>query len=111
VKFTFPNRYGIYLHDTPDKTITNRGNPAVQRRLHSPRGRGPPRRSGCSAATLKATSKEPEIEVPLDRPVPVYVTYLTAVPSGSTITYFNDVYGWDAQRLAEIGSSSRVAAR
>jgi L,D-transpeptidase YcbB len=110
VKFNFPNPYGVYLHDTPEKKLLTEDT-----RLFS---------GGCIrledadrfgkwlfGRTLKATSKEPEIEVPLDRPVPVYVTYLTAVPSGSTITYFNDVYGWDAQRLAEIGSSSRVAAR
>ena len=65
---------------------------------------------GCSATPLKATSKTPELPVKLDRPVPVYVTYLTAEPSGSTITFFDDVYGWDAQRLAR-DAPRRVEAR
>jgi L,D-transpeptidase YcbB len=111
VKFTFANGYGVYLHDTPDKQLLTE-----ETRLFS---------GGCIrledadrfgewlfGRTLAATSKDPEIEVRLERPVPIYVTYLTAVPSGSTITYFDDVYGWDAQRLAQMGSpGARVAAR
>jgi murein L,D-transpeptidase YcbB/YkuD len=41
--------------------------------------------------------------MPLPTPVPIYITYLTAVPSGSSIVYFEDVYGLDrrdTQRLA-----------
>jgi murein L,D-transpeptidase YcbB/YkuD len=111
VKFTFPNRYGVYLHDTPDRQLLSEDT-----RLFS---------GGCirleDAARfgkwlygrpLKATSKEPEIEVPLGKPVPIYVTYLTAVPKGSSITFLNDVYGWDGERLAELGGSGQsVAAR
>ena len=111
VKFNFPNRYGVYLHDTPDRALLSE-----ETRLFS---------GGCirleDAARfgewlygrpLKATSKEPELEVPLERPVPVYVTYLTAVPNGSSITYLDDVYGWDAQRLAQLGGiGNSVAAR
>lgn len=110
VKFAFPNNYGVYLHDTPDKQLLTEDT-----RLFS---------GGCIrledanrfgewlfGRTLKATSKTPEIEVPLDSPVPIYVTYLTAVPSGSTITYFDDVYGWDAKRIAQMGSGERIAAR
>jgi murein L,D-transpeptidase YcbB/YkuD len=38
--------------------------------------------------------------VPLPSPVPVYITYLTAVPSGSSIVFFDDVYGRDSRRVA-----------
>ncbi|QIL02968.1 L,D-transpeptidase family protein [Sphingomonas sinipercae] len=101
VKFNFPNPYGVYLHDTPDKQLLTEDT-----RLFS---------GGCirleDAARfgewlfgheLTTASSDPELPVPLDRPVPVYVTYMTAEPTGSTITYFNDVYGWDAERLAQI---------
>jgi len=110
VKFTFPNPYGIYLHDTPDKALLKEDT-----RLFS---------GGCirleDAARfgrwlygrpLKAQSKDPDIIVPLDKPVPVYVTYLTAVPRGSSIAFLEDVYGWDAERLAQGGTGDRVAAR
>src|SRR4249919_640539 len=110
VKFTFPNPYGVYLHDTSQPQLLTH-----EVRLFS---------GGCirleDAArlgqwlfgrTLTASSDTPEIEVPLDRPVPIYVAYLTAVPEGSSITYFQDVYGWDAKRLTETApGSDRVAA-
>ncbi len=41
-----------------------------------------------------------EEKVSLDKPVPVYITYLTAVPDGSQIAYLDDVYGRDKARLA-----------
>jgi murein L,D-transpeptidase YcbB/YkuD len=44
--------------------------------------------------------------------VPVYVTYMTAVADGSSISFLDDVYGWDAKRLAELGSGGdNVAVR
>ncbi len=111
VKYTFTNPYGVYLHDTPRKELLEK-----DIRLFS---------GGCIrledadrlgrwlfGRTLVPTSDAPEIEIPLATPVPVYVTYLTAVPSGQSITYLDDVYGWDAQRLATIGlADGEVAAR
>jgi murein L,D-transpeptidase YcbB/YkuD len=42
----------------------------------------------------------------------VFVTYLTAMPEGSTVTYLDDVYGWDAERLAGVNpTGATVAAR
>jgi murein L,D-transpeptidase YcbB/YkuD len=32
--------------------------------------------------------------------VPVYITYLTAMPDGASIAYYDDVYGRDASKLA-----------
>ena len=37
----------------------------------------------------------PEQKVELPVTVPLYITYLTAVPSGSSIVYFDDFYGKD----------------
>ena len=59
-----------------------------------------------------AGTEEP---VPLNPPVPVYITYLTAMPSGSSIAFFDDVYGRDKARLAaiqtEAGPAATAAAR
>jgi murein L,D-transpeptidase YcbB/YkuD len=52
-----------------------------------------------------ATTEE---RVPLNDPIPVYITYLTAMPDGGTIAYYDDVYGRDAARLAATSSSSAV---
>jgi murein L,D-transpeptidase YcbB/YkuD len=111
VKYTFTNPYGVYLHDTPRKELLEKDT-----RLFS---------GGCIRLEdadrlgrwlfghqLTPSSDDPEIKIPLSKPVPVYVTYLTAVPSGQSITYLDDVYGWDAQRLARAGiGDGEVAAR
>ena len=37
-------------------------------------------------------------------PVPLYITYLTAVPSGTSIVYFDDFYGKDRQPPPRVAS-------
>jgi murein L,D-transpeptidase YcbB/YkuD len=41
----------------------------------------------------------------LDQPVPVYITYMTAVPDGQSIAYFDDAYGRDAAKVATADST------
>jgi murein L,D-transpeptidase YcbB/YkuD len=101
MKFMFPNKQGIWLHDTPEKEVLEEA-----ARLQS---------NGCVrledaprlarwlyGRPLKAQGAKPEQKVPLANPVPLYITYLTAVPSGSSIVYFDDFYGLDSRprRLA-----------
>ncbi len=50
-----------------------------------------------------------EEPVPLEQPVPVYITYLTAVPDGQSIAYYDDAYGRDKAMLAKIDASSGTA--
>ena len=95
MKFMFPNPQGIWLHDTPerekiDEAARLQSNGCV-RLEDAPRfarwlfnGR-PPQPKGA----------RPEQKVDLPEPVPLYITYLTAVPSGSSIVYFDDFYGKD----------------
>jgi len=95
MKFMFPNQQGIWLHDTPerekiDEAARLQSNGCV-RLEDAPRfarwlfnGR-PPQPKGA----------RPEQKVDLPEPVPLYITYLTAVPSGSSIVYFDDFYGKD----------------
>ena len=95
MKFMFPNAQGIWLHDTPEKEKIDEA-----ARLAS---------NGCvrlaDAARfgqwlfgyrLKPQGARPEQKVPLPKPVPLYITYLTAVPSGTSITYLDDMYGRDS---------------
>jgi murein L,D-transpeptidase YcbB/YkuD len=42
----------------------------------------------------------------LDQPVPVYITYLTAVPDGQSIAYYDDAYGRDKSMVAKTDSST-----
>ena len=98
MKFMFPNSQGIWLHDTPEKEKIEEAG-----RLQS---------NGCVrledaprfarwlfGQSLKPQGAHPEQKVSLPSPVPLYITYLTAVPSGTSITYFDDFYGWDRARM------------
>ena len=105
MKFMFPNVQGIWLHDTPEKEkiedaarlesngcVRLEDAPRFARWLFNGR---PPRTQGA----------RPEQKVDLPQPVPIYITYLTAVPSGTSIVYFDDFYGKDraqTRRLAAL---------
>ena len=50
-----------------------------------------------------------EQPVPLAQPVPVYITYLTAMPDGASIAYYDDAYGRDKAMVAGTDSSKTAA--
>ena len=104
MKFMFPNRQGIWLHDTPerekiDEAARLQSNGCV-RLEDAPRfarwlfDGHPPRPQGA----------KPEQKVNLPAPVPLYITYLTAVPSGTSIVYFDDFYGKDRMESRRFAS-------
>jgi L,D-transpeptidase YcbB len=95
MKFMFPNAQGIWLHDTPEREkiedaarLQSNGCVRLEDAKRLARwlfnGR-PPSPQGA----------KPEQKVNLPAPVPLYITYLTAVPSGTSIVYFDDFYGKD----------------
>lgn len=103
VKFMFPNDLGIYLHDTPERALF--ANPV---RYFS---------SGCVrledaerlgewlfGKPLSAASDAPEQIVSLLRPVPVYLTYLTAQASDGAVSFYDDAYGRDAADPRQLAS-------
>lgn len=103
MKFIFPNDLGIYLHDTPDRHLFARhgrqfSNGCV--RLEDAERLG----EWFFGRSLKASSGAPEQHVLLPKPVPVYITYLTAVPSEGTIAFTGDVYNLDADKLSQLAS-------
>jgi murein L,D-transpeptidase YcbB/YkuD len=94
MKFMFPNAQGIYLHDTPQDELFGEAS-----RMFS---------GGCvrleaahRLATwlygrpLRAKGSTPEQKVNLAKPVPVHLTYLTVVPSGTELAFYEDIYRWD----------------
>lgn len=99
MKFMFPNKEGIYLHDTPEKELLTEASRLFSggciRLEDAPRlGRW------LFGAPLKPKGASAEQKVFLNPPVPVYVSYMTAVPSGSQLAFFEDIYGRDAARLS-----------
>jgi murein L,D-transpeptidase YcbB/YkuD len=105
MKFMFPNHQGIWLHDTPEKEkieeaarLQSNGCVRLEDAARFSRwlfnGRAP-----------KPQGAKPEQKVALPTPVPIYITYLTAVPSGTSIVYFNDFYGRDRAASSRIASA------
>ncbi|WP_276155774.1 MULTISPECIES: L,D-transpeptidase family protein [unclassified Sulfitobacter] len=105
VKFMFPNKYNIYLHDTPAKSLFSRDVRAFSHgcvRLAQPfefahellrmQEQDP---KGYFQSVLRSGS---ETKVVLDEPVPVHLIYRTAVTNARGHTeYRADVYGRDAK--------------
>jgi len=108
IKFMFPNQFGVYLHDNPRRNLFKESV-----RYFS---------GGCVRLEdawrlskwlfhreLTWEGHGTEEPVPLDQPVPVYITYLTAVPDGQSIAYYDDAYGRDKAQL-EASSGTGAAA-
>lgn len=102
MKFMFPNAQGIYLHDTPQKELLNE--PARMFSGGCVRLEDAPRLARwLYGEPLSTTSNQPEYKIDLPEPVPVFITYLTMMPSGTELATFPDVYGRDREDLAMLG--------
>lgn len=103
VKFMFPNKFNIYLHDTPSKSLFKRDTRAfshgcvriqnpfdfayklLEKQTSNPQG---------AFKTWLDTGKEQYVN--LDQPVPVYLTYRTVYfGDASEPSFYPDVYGRD----------------
>ncbi|HEU0133905.1 MAG TPA: L,D-transpeptidase family protein [Allosphingosinicella sp.] len=101
MKFMLPNRLGIYLHDFPDKSLFARSD----RRISSGcvRVEDAPRlaRFLFGGPAPRPAGPAPEQQVDLPEPVPVYITYLTALPDPAKgVVIQRDVYAREVRRQA-----------
>ncbi|HVV91831.1 MAG TPA: L,D-transpeptidase family protein, partial [Hyphomicrobiales bacterium] len=118
IKFLFPNRFSVYLHDTPEKRLFQR---TVRDYSH-----------GCmrvqdpfafAAALLEGTSLPVEriqamvgggekwVKMPVK--IPIHIVYFTAAvgPDGTLVTR-PDIYGYDRSTETALGvQASKLAAR
>ena len=108
MKFMFPNREGVYLHDTPDKQLLQEA-----ARLFSGgcvRLEDAPRLGEWMfGKTLNPKGAGPDEKVELDKPIPVYIAYLTAMPEDGRIAFYDDIYGRDQAALATQGEGSEAS--
>ena len=110
VKFRFPNRHDIYMHDTPQRDLFNETRRAYSHgcmRVHNPeqlaavilahdRGWTPERVNSQIAS-------HQNLEVKVEKQFPVHVTYFTArVDESGKLLTFNDLYGHDAKLVAAL---------
>ena len=108
VKFIFPNRYSIYLHDTPAKALFQRTKRTFSHgciRVADPAELASYLLKNNPAwgeqEIKKAMHADSEKWVALDEPVPVYISYFTAwVNQNGEVNFRDDVYGHD-EKLAE----------
>jgi murein L,D-transpeptidase YcbB/YkuD len=103
VKFMFPNDLGIYLHDTNEPELMARNARFFSSgcvRLEDAQRLG----QWLFGQPLNASSSTPEQHVPLPRPVPVYLTYLTAQATPEGVRFLDDVYGRDEADPREFAS-------
>ncbi|QGX98156.1 murein L,D-transpeptidase [Roseovarius faecimaris] len=104
VKFMFPNKYNIYLHDTPQKSLFARDVRAFSHgciRLQQPfefayelLSKQTDDPEGLFHSKLRTGA---ETKVDLEQPLPVHIMYRTAfIDAKGRAQYRDDVYGRDA---------------
>ncbi|MBS0250291.1 MAG: L,D-transpeptidase family protein [Proteobacteria bacterium] len=108
VKFRFPNRHDVYMHDTPEKGLFSASSRALSHgcmRVQDPR-----RTAEVILGEDKGYSAEKVGElwnsgasVTLSKEVPVYLVYFTArVGDDGRMENFSDVYGIDSRVMSAI---------
>jgi murein L,D-transpeptidase YcbB/YkuD len=109
VKFMFPNQNNIYLHDSPAKSLFTKEERAFShgcvrvqkaRELAQEILKGDKKWNASKIDQAMKAGKEQHYT--LDRKIPVYIAYFTAIADkDGRVAFFDDVYGRDA-RLARL---------
>jgi L,D-transpeptidase YcbB len=109
MKFEVTNDYGIYLHDTPHDELFAQDERHLSNgcvRLEDYR-----RFATWVFGRVPQTSDQTEHVLPLPRPVPVYMTYLTVTPTSNGVIFRPDPYGFDALAMPQMfGGTTRIAS-
>jgi L,D-transpeptidase YcbB len=121
VKFLFPNKFDVYLHDTPAGSLFARlerdfshGCVRVEKPVELAHWvlRDQPEWTGQRIDAAMHAGREQHVA--LKRRIPVYIVYATAwVDEGGRLNFRDDLYGHDARQRAMLGlagpRSNRVA--
>jgi len=105
VKFVFPNKHDVYMHDTPQKFLFAKD---VRAESHGcMRVQNPDQlaevimkhdQNWSEARTMSAFENGYDQQVALHRKIPVYISYFTLwVNKDGSIKTFRDIYGHDAR--------------
>ena len=107
IKLELPNRFDVYLHDTPGKASFNRTGRALSHgciRVEQilPLASYAMSADQSSVALIRDAIGQGETRfLPLSRKVPVYVLYWTAVPGPEGgVRFVRDLYGRDQRMIA-----------
>ncbi len=102
VKFLFPNRYSVYMHDTNNKKLFSR---EIRAFSHGCIRLSQPLKLLGHLSTFYTKQKFEEVGeilkakktkyVGLKQKIPVHIVYLTAYAENGMVNFFNDIYGYD----------------
>lgn len=112
MKLLMPNPYSVFLHDTPAKAAFKKDARALSHgciRVEDAVGfaRGLVKGVLDDEALDKILASKVPTEVALEKPMPVYVVYFTAVAAADgTATFYPDIYGLDAELLPAFGADA-----
>jgi murein L,D-transpeptidase YcbB/YkuD len=116
VKFMFPNRFDIYMHDTPAAHLFRQHRRAFSHgciRLQHPDRfaeyvlQGQPEGDPDTIRALKDGDGTRRVRV--KRTLPVYILYLTAFARDGRVQFRDDLYGSDRRALARMGKAASPA--
>jgi murein L,D-transpeptidase YcbB/YkuD len=110
VKFVFPNKHDVYMHDTPQKFLFAK---PVRAESHGcMRVQNPDQLAAVllrqdqgwsQARTMSAIETGYDQQVPLRQRIPVYITYFTLkVNDDGAVSTYGDLYGHDARMAAAL---------
>jgi len=110
IKFLFPNKHDVYLHDTPSKSLFSRGFRAYSHgcvRVQNPMEFADAlmaNEANISRASLEAMFGDTERWVNPDHQIPVHIAYFTIrVEADGSLKGFDDVYGHNQKLIAAMG--------
>jgi len=111
VKFVFPNKHDVYMHDTPQKYLF--AYPIRAESHGCMRVQNPDELAAIlmrhdqgwtQARTFSALETGYDYQVPLRHKIPVHVTYFTLkVNSDGSLSTYGDIYGHDPRMAAALG--------
>ena len=109
VKFIFPNRFSVYIHDTPAKSLFGKSSRSFSSgcvRVEKPLDLAQYLLADQHWSNLKIAAKIQSGErqvVVLKSPIPVYLVYLTAwADDNGAVHFFRDLYQRDHTLLAKL---------
>jgi len=120
IRFNFPNKFLVYMHDTPDKHLFARDKRALSHgcmRVENPLMYGEKILSIAmpnakySADKLRSMYGSSEVNINLPTPLPVHLTYQTAfVDDAGKLQIREDIYNLDSRYLAIVRGNERKVA-
>jgi L,D-transpeptidase YcbB len=105
-----PNRFDVYLHDTPDRFIFSRGNRQMSRgciRVENPRELAALLMREPIGVIDRRIAEGGTLHARLPRPTPVFVTYHTAfLDDDGTIQFRPDFYDRDTDLMRRLARTT-----